>query len=303
MLTTAIIMAVGLLCDPFMLDHLFQTPRRKVQVSLASSEEFVKDDLRLMSSTEASTPVSSPPKPALEFHLDFDFVPKDFSCNDLFYETNYAFNYTASYNERLDSFQSATIFAGITSESIANEQTWMLHEIAKNGAIRTICETGFKAGHNAFHWLTAQEENIVYSFEEENRYNYTKEMAMFMMSEFPDRFYAFYGDTKSTIKTFAAEYNATRCDMIYLDSTHDAETLQQNMQNFAHIANRRNVVILDTHPRDAVNKYAVDLWESAKKAGLIHESFRCHYLKHQNDIGLRIHQQNGLLIGSYQVRR
>lgn len=128
--------------------------------------------------------------------VDFHFLPKDYLCRDIFYDTGFQFNHTASYHEHLASFQSAASFADIIKESVANEQSWMFHEMAKNPAVKTVCETGFKAGHNSYQWLTAQEESLVYSFEDENRFNYTKEMAMFITSEFPDRFYVFFGDTK-----------------------------------------------------------------------------------------------------------
>ena len=288
---SVIITAMGLLYDSSLFDGVFQ-----LQLLQATME----DPAATRQTTYES--ISTTPRPTLSYQLDFNFVPKDFSCNDIFYDTNYSFAFSSSYAEHLDSYQSATIFAGITQESVANEQTWIMHEIAKNPAIKTICETGFKAGHNSFHWLTAQEESIVYSFEEEERYNYTKEITMFMTSEFPDRFYAFFGDPKSTVQNFMIEYNETRCDMIFLDSTHDKETLTQNIKNFAAISSKHNIVILDSHPQNATSLHAVEVWEKAKRDGVIHESFRCHFAKRENDPSIRNHQQNGLLIGSYTLQ-
>ena len=174
--------AIWLLFDPSLLDSFLPS-------SLEAYEEAAKVEV-------TPIPLPTTPKPTMKMLVDFHFLPKDYSCKDVFYDSGYHFNHTPAYLEHLDSFQSAAMFAGIMKEAVANEQSWIFHEIAKNPAIKTVCETGFVAGHNSFQWLTAQDESVIYSFEDENRFNYTKEMAMFMTSEFPDRFYIFFGDTK-----------------------------------------------------------------------------------------------------------
>ena len=133
------------------------------------------------------------------FHILPKFLATDFSCKDVFYDTGHEFKHTETYLRHLVPFQTAVTNLGVPREAVANELSWILHEIAKNAGIRTVCETGFKAGHNSFQWLTASKNNAVYSFEDDNRFNYTKKMANFMTIEFLSRFFIFFGDTKVII--------------------------------------------------------------------------------------------------------
>lgn len=74
-----------------------------------------------------------------------------------------------------------------------------------------------------------------------------------------------------------------------------------NLKTFATMASSHNIVILDTHHKNATNPDAMQVWEEAKTKGLVRETFRCHFASHQNEINMREHQQNGLLVGSFIV--
>ena len=76
--------------------------------------------------------------------------------------------------------------AHVLEESRVDEVSWLFHEISMMPFIETICETGFRAGHYSFHWLTGKPEVVVYSFES-NKFNFTENLATFMTAEFPDR--------------------------------------------------------------------------------------------------------------------
>jgi hypothetical protein len=95
--------------------------------------------------------------------------------------------------------------------------------------------------------LTASPDVNVYSFETEARYNFTKVLAEFMAGEFPERFQLFLGEpSRTTAQVAASLVNDTKrdvqhidCDVIYVDSTLDASTVEDVMTNFR--------LVRDTH--------------------------------------------------------
>jgi len=64
-----------------------------------------------------------------------------------------------------DAYKSALILNDIIDQASPNEQSWILQDIAQLPFARTACETGFNAGHHAFHMLTANYDLVVHSFE------------------------------------------------------------------------------------------------------------------------------------------
>jgi hypothetical protein len=54
--------------------------------------------------------------------------------------------------------------AGVAVESSANEQSWILHEIGKMPGVETICETGFKAGHNTFMYVLYRPNRLTMNY-------------------------------------------------------------------------------------------------------------------------------------------
>ena len=77
--------------------------------------------------------------------------------------------------------------SGIMQEGNVDDVSWIFHEIGMMPFIETVCETGFRAGHYSFHWLTGKPEIMVHSFES-SEFNFTEDMATFMTAEFPDRY-------------------------------------------------------------------------------------------------------------------
>jgi len=65
-----------------------------------------------------------------------------------------------------DAYKSALTLNDIIEEASPNEQSWILQDIMSQLPFaRTACETGFNAGHHAFHMLTANYDLVVHSFE------------------------------------------------------------------------------------------------------------------------------------------
>lgn len=67
--------------------------------------------------------------------------------------------------DHADAYKSALQLNDLLDEASSNEQSWILQDLAQLPFVRTVCETGFNAGHNAFHILTANYDVVVYSFE------------------------------------------------------------------------------------------------------------------------------------------
>jgi hypothetical protein len=67
--------------------------------------------------------------------------------------------------DHADAYKSALQLNDLLDEASANEQSWILQDLAQLPFVRTVCETGFNAGHNAFHILTANYDVVIYSFE------------------------------------------------------------------------------------------------------------------------------------------
>ena len=65
-------------------------------------------------------------------------------------------------------------------------QTAMYLKLASLPFVKTICETGFNAGHSTLVWLTAQNNTNVYSFDL-GEHEYGRPMADFLSSKFPGR--------------------------------------------------------------------------------------------------------------------
>jgi len=75
------------------------------------------------------------------------------------------FTYPEGYMDHADAYKSALTLNDIIDQASPNEQSWILQDIAQLPFAKTACETGFNAGHHAFHMLTANYDLVMHSFE------------------------------------------------------------------------------------------------------------------------------------------
>lgn len=231
--------------------------------------------------------------------LELPFVPRDFTCDEMHMKAGRNFTYPEGYHDHADAYKSALELNNLIEHAASNEQSWLIQDLAQLPFVRTVCETGFHAGHHAFHFLTANQDLVVHSFENLERFNFTLDMSDFMIIEFPDRFFIYPGDPASeSIPKFIQEReNTTECDVIFIDSSDRKETLKSHFRLFRRLANRReHVVIMNAHPKNVI-KNANDadaLWEEMKSEKSIKEHFRCYF--DQKDVSAN---QMGLLVGSF----
>lgn len=231
--------------------------------------------------------------------LELPFVPRDFACDEMHWKAGRNFTYPEGYLDHADAYKSALELNNLVEQAASNEQSWLIQDLAQLPFVRTVCETGFHAGHHAFHFLTANQDLVVHSFENLERFNFTLDMSDFMIIEFPDRFFAYTGDpaTESIPKFIRERGNTTECDVIFIDSADRKETLRNHFRLFRRLASRReHIVIMNAHPKNVIkNRNDADaLWEEMKAEKSIKEHFRCYF--DQRDISAN---QMGLLVGSF----
>ena len=154
------------------------------------------------------------------------------------------------------------------------EQTKVLHYIASLPFVKTICETGFNAGHSSFNYLTANDQVIVHSFDL-GAHTYTRPMARFLNETFPGRLFVHFGDSTVTIPQFIKDNPKFRCDFILVDGGHTYPVATADLNNFIPIASPNlNLIMFDDYPTNWGRGFG-KAWEDVRSAGKIREFMRC----------------------------
>lgn len=94
------------------------------------------------------------------------------------------------------------------------------YRVAASPAIRTICETGFNAGHSAALWLSANPTAHLHTFDIFGPRASGARTAEFLRSRFPGRLTTHKGDSARTVPL--ATLHAP-CDLVHVDGRHDYE--------------------------------------------------------------------------------
>ena len=163
-------------------------------------------------------------------------------------------------------------------------------EIAQLDFIKTVCETGFNAGHSAFMWLNANPDLVVYSFDID-MHNYTRPMVYQLQSMFPGRLHLTYGDSRNSIPHFRWECPEVQCDLVIVDGGHHADIPAWDLDNFRYMVprNRDNLVILDDWPgRWDVNLTIGNMWRERVKGRWVKELFQCLKFNNIWDSGITL---------------
>ena len=141
--------------------------------------------------------------------------------------------------------------------------------------VKTVCETGFNAGHSTLIWLLANPNAKVYSFDL-NKHPCTEPMAHYLKNRFPDRFTVTFGDSTETLPAFRQENPHVTCDMMIADGGHTVDVASADFGNFYRMSNKKNIVFYDNHPD---RFYIGTSWELLKRRGVLTEYFRCQYIR------------------------
>ena len=155
------------------------------------------------------------------------------------------------------------------------EQSLTYIHIVRIPFIRTVCETGFNAGHSAFTWLSANPNAHVYSFDL-GEHTYSKPMAELLSNMFAGRLTLTWGDSTETLPRFHEQNPDIRCDLVSVDGGHSFEVAQADINNFRRMANRKNVLVFDDYPAPMFDPVLGPIWEGGKKNKTIKENFKCN---------------------------
>ena len=160
--------------------------------------------------------------------------------------------------------------------------------------VKTVCETGFNAGHSSFLWLSANPNLRVYSFDI-GVHKYAKKMANHLQSQFPNRLNVTWGDSTKTLPTFRSNHLDVKCDLVIIDGGHSVEVAISDFDNFYHLASDIHVVLMDDHPAIKAD-WSVGpraAWERGKLTGHLYEIGGCTVASLRRGISL------GFFISAY----
>ena len=191
-----------------------------------------------------------------------------------------AYNLTAKlHNEELQRVKRILNLTGMEGfSSQLPEEIMVYWKLASLPFVKTVCETGFNAGHSTLVWLSAKPDIHVYSFDL-GAHAYAKPMAQFVTKRFPGRLRITWGDSKTTLPKFHQEHPDVKCDLAIVDGGHTTAIANADFDNFRQMVNRDNIVVMDDYP-SGVTYFQQGLgavWEKKKRMYQLLEIFQCSY--------------------------
>jgi hypothetical protein len=181
---------------------------------------------------------------------------------------------------------------GYTAMFPFNYKSYMT--IAQAPFLKTVCETGFNAGHSTFGWLTTNPGVHVYSFDI-GKHDYSRPMATYLQKLYPDRLNVTWGDSTVTLPKFQQDHPHVKCDLIIIDGGHTQDVCESDFYNFMYMANFDNILILDDYPTPQFINALGDVWEHGKRKGEISEFFSCSYHNSTQNLA------HGFAVGKFLV--
>lgn len=151
--------------------------------------------------------------------------------------------------------------------SIAEQKS--LRRVFHHSDIKTICETGFNAGHSAANYLLANYfgYDVSYVGFDLGRTPYSKAAEGFLTTLFPDKFQVNWGDSRDTLPRYLAEHPGLICDGIMVDGGHNYETSKADLRSFLTRARCGSRVAIDDIEMPSLRKS----WKEAQDEGLLRE--------------------------------
>ena len=148
-----------------------------------------------------------------------------------------------------------------------------------SSTVRTICETGFNAGHSTLLWLMANKHANVFSFDL-GEHDYSRHIAKYLANRFDNRLHVTWGDSRKTLPKFREQHPDVKCDVVIIDGGHTIQIANSDWYNFCYMSKMNTMLILDNYPD---KRWGYDygdfgiVWELGKQHGDIAELFRCAY--------------------------
>jgi hypothetical protein len=171
---------------------------------------------------------------------------------------------TPEYEQHLPEFLSYFENVSVGSPSIGNvmwfdNKVMLLHYAAQLPFVRTICETGFNAGHSSFAFLTASPHVVVHSFDL-GKFRYSRPMAKYLANVFSNRLAVHFGDSNDQVPLFNGQHPDFTCDLMFVDGGHNYVNAVNDLKNFASMANpRKNLIVADDISKHGVREAWADV--------------------------------------------
>ena len=216
----------------------------------------------------------------------FSFVPSNMKrCQNLFPGQNkdYSQLWPEEMVKKFRNFKKATnkhkgkITEGFSAQ--LPEQVLTYIHLVRAPFVKTVCETGFNAGHSTFMWLASNPKVRVFSFDI-RKHGYAKPMADALSNLFVGRLTVTWGNSLETLPTFRQNNPSVNCDIVIVDGGHTTEIAQADMDNFRPMTSKQNLVVLDDYPTTMANfnRTLGMVWEGEKRKGNLREIFKCGFM-------------------------
>jgi predicted O-methyltransferase YrrM len=145
----------------------------------------------------------------------------------------------------------------------ASAQADQYAALVADSTVKTICETGFNAGHSALLFLHANPHARLISFDL-GKLPVTNVVQKWMKEKFCDRFEFVKGDSVHTVPQYFSEHPDVHCDFVSVDGGRSVSEVEADISNFAASARSGAVVAVDDTPCSAEYcKGPTTAWDAA----------------------------------------
>jgi precorrin-6B methylase 2 len=148
------------------------------------------------------------------------------------------------------------------------EKSKLMHSLAADNRVSTICEIGFNAGHSALGWLVANPNAFVFAFDI-GFHAYTAHALDFILERFPGRVLLTIGTSLDTIRTWSRMHSAEhKCNLLFVDGGHTEEVAREDVLNMRAMANEsyHRLIVDDTQMEEVVAA-----WQHLQREGVVKE--------------------------------
>lgn len=123
----------------------------------------------------------------------------------------------------------------------------LLYDIMTSSpGIQNVCEVGFNSGHSALAFLEGIPNSRVISFDL-GAHQYVTVAFEVLNNMYPDRLTLVLGDSKQTIADFIEDNPDFRCNLLFVDGSHEYDGVLHDLRNFRKMANQTfgHMVVVD----------------------------------------------------------